>query len=70
MVHKKSISKDKYEVMFAPDGEHFQKMKSGSVEEMWNYIHFNKDIAEQRALNPFAKFRLVNLDTMKIIGEK
>jgi len=69
MVHK-SISADKYEVLFAPDGKHFQKLKSGVVEEMWDYFNFNPDISMQKTLNPSAKFRLVNLTTEKIIGEK
>jgi len=69
MVHKTSISPDKYAVLFAPDGKHFQKLKSGKIEKMWDYFNFNKDVREQMMLNPQAKFRLVNLVTNKMIGE-
>lgn len=69
MVHK-SITPDKYAVLFAPDGIHFQKMKSGTVEKMWNYFNFNPDIAMQKSLNPSAKFRLINQTSNKTIGEK
>jgi hypothetical protein len=70
MVHKKSITENKYGILFAIDGKHFQKLKIGTFENTWDYFNFDKNITEQRILNPRAKFRYVNLSTGKVIGEK
>lgn len=56
-------------VEFAPDGEHYQKLKEGKIGRMWDYFNFNVDIAMQLFLNPQARFRLKNKDTGFIIGE-
>lgn len=56
------------EVLFAPDGKHYQIIKKGKMGNMWNYFNFNIEIRKQISLNPFAKFRLIG-DTEIIIGE-
>lgn len=62
---------DTYTVEFAPDGKHFQEIRAGhSVERMWDFFTQNPEITTQKMLNPFSKFRLRNLTTGKIIGEK
>lgn len=53
-------------VEFAPDGIHFQTIKSGSIGRMWNFFTKNPDIRQQLLLNPQAKFRLVGEG--KVIG--
>lgn len=59
-----------YSIEFAPDGKHFQQIKNGKIDEMWNYFTQSADIVIQQQLNPFSKFRLRNVQTNKIIGEK
>jgi hypothetical protein len=49
----------KARVEFAPDGKHFQIVKSGTSEKMWDYFTQNRDIREQMILNPQAKFRMI-----------
>lgn len=53
-------------VEFAPDGIHWQVIKSGEIGKMWDYFTQNRDIREQLMLNPQAKFRLWGED--KLIG--
>lgn len=55
-------------ILFAPDGQHFQVMKKGSIDKLWDYFNFNMDIRQQIALNRFAIFRLIG-DQGKTIGE-
>jgi len=56
-------------VEFAPDGEHFQKLKVGLLGKMWDYFNFDPEIRTHLYLNPQARFRLKNKDTGFIIGE-
>jgi hypothetical protein len=58
----------KAQVLFAPDGEHFQVIKKGETGRMWDYFNFNHDIRVQIALNPQAKFRLIG-ESGIVIGE-
>lgn len=60
---------DKYAVDVAYDGLHFQRIKSGGWERMWELIH-GLDVSVQLTLNPFAKARLMNVSTGRIIGER
>ena len=53
-------------IEFAPDGKHWQVIKSGSLTRMWDYFVGNLDIRRQITLNPSAKFRLTGEE--KIIG--
>jgi len=53
-------------VEFAPDGVHWQVIKSGEIGEMWDYFTGNPDIRQQLMLNPKAKFRLWGEE--KLIG--
>lgn len=60
-----------YVIEFAPDGKNFQAIKTNTkIEKLYDYFTQNTDIAMQKALNPFAKFRLRNRLDNKIIGEK
>ena len=60
-----------YVVEFAPDGNNFQVIKTSTkVYKLCDYFTQNTDIIMQKALNPFAKFRLRNKLDNKIIGEK
>ena len=58
----------KARVEFAPDGEHYQTIKTGTTPKMWDYFNFNPDIVETRILNRFSKFRLIG-ETGITIGE-
>jgi hypothetical protein len=49
----------KARVEFAMDGKHFQTMKSGTSEKMWDYFVMNPDIRKHLVFNPQAKFRLI-----------
>jgi hypothetical protein len=49
----------KAKVEFAPDGKHFQIIKSGTSEKMWDYFVMNPDIRKHLIINPQAKFRLI-----------
>jgi hypothetical protein len=53
-------------VEFAPDGIHYQTIKSGALGKMWDYFTQNPDVRQQLLLNPQAKFRLVGEE--KVIG--
>ena len=55
-------------IIWAPDGEHFQLMKEGSIDKMWNEFNFSTEIREQIRLNRFAKFRLIG-DENVVVGE-
>ncbi|MBN1795150.1 MAG: hypothetical protein JW804_00600 [Sedimentisphaerales bacterium] len=44
---------------FAPDGIHYQTVKDGSLEWLWDYFIKNANIREQLIINPFGRFRLV-----------
>ena len=57
----------KVKVEFAPDGQHFIKVKEGTMAHMWDYFVSNPNLREQLALNPQAKFRLIG-ETGIIIG--
>ncbi len=60
-----------YAIHFAPDGEHFQKVqKSKDIGKLWDEFITNEDIAIQKTLNQFAKFRLINLENGKVLGVK
>lgn len=59
---------DIYSVEFAPDGKHFQGVKKGKIDKMWDYFNTDPYIRNQLALNPQAKIRLRNMNTNKIIG--
>jgi len=67
---EKEFAKKGYVIEFAPDGKHFQKYKEGSIKKMWDTFIGSSEIKEHLALNPFAKFRLKNIKTGKIIGVK
>lgn len=54
-------------VEFAMDGIHYQTMKTGTVEKMWDYFTQNVDIRKHMLLNPQAKFRLIG-ETGMVIG--
>lgn len=56
-----------YVVEFAPDGKHWNTVKRGGVDSVWNYMN-SPAVRMQIALNRFAKFRMKNLKTGKIIG--
>lgn len=58
----------KARVEFAPDGEHYQTVKQGTMANMWNYFISNPDLREQIILNPQAKFKLIG-ETGITIGE-
>jgi hypothetical protein len=49
----------KARVEFAPDGKHFQTIKSGTSEKMWDYFVMNPDIRKHLIINSQAKFRLI-----------
>ena len=49
----------KARVEFAPDGEHYFKVKQGTTVKMWDYFTASPDIIEQTLLNSQAKFRLI-----------
>lgn len=53
-------------IEFAPEGIHWQTIKKGKLENLWNYFVFSPDIRQQIFINPYAKFRLVGEN--KIIG--
>ena len=55
-------------ILFAPDGKHFQVMKDGSIDKLWDEFNFSVVIRQQIGLNRFAVFRLVG-DEGKTIGE-
>jgi len=55
-------------VEFAPDGIHWQLLKSGKIEKMYDYFTQNPDIRIQLSLNPQAKFRLWGEKGNKVIG--
>jgi len=55
-------------VEFAPDGIHYQVIKSGEIGKMYDYFVMNMDIREQMILNPAAKFRLIGEDGERVIG--
>jgi len=55
-------------VEFAPDGIHWQVIKSGELGKMWDYFTQNPDIRQQLLLNPQAKFRLWGEHGDKLIG--
>jgi len=55
-------------ILFAPDGYHFQVMRKGSIDRLWDEFNFSPDIWQQIALNRFAIFRLIG-DQGKTIGE-
>jgi len=57
----------KARVEFAPDGEHYHKIKEGTTGNMWTYFTANPTLREQLLLNPQAKFRLRG-ETGIIIG--
>ena len=50
---------NKARVEFAPDGEHYFRVKEGTMGNMWDYFTTNPDLREQLALNPQAKFKLI-----------
>lgn len=58
-----------YAVLFAPDGEHFQELKHGSIENMTDLFN-GPDVTQQLALNKFAKFKLINMMTKITISER
>ena len=55
-------------ILFAPDGYHFQVMRKGSIDRLWDEFNFSIDIRQYIALNRFAVFRLIG-DSNKVIGE-
>jgi hypothetical protein len=66
-----SITLDKYQRQWAPDGKHFQKMgKPTRWEKAWDWLAADTDVALQRALNPSARFRIVNQKSGRIIGDE
>lgn len=54
-------------IEFAPDGEHYQPIKTGSLIKLWDYFVFNTEMRIQLALNPYAKFRLLG-NEQNVIG--
>ena len=62
------ISKDTYRIDFAPDEKHYQVIKQGKIERLWNDFCFNADYIIHCSINRFAKFRLINTNTGRIIG--
>jgi hypothetical protein len=61
---------EKYAVLFAPDGQHYQTVKEGSIGNMWDYFNFSPEIQSILMLNQFSKFKLVNMETDKVIALK
>ena len=59
---------EKYAIKFAPDGIHYQTIKQGGLEKIWDYFNFNLDIREMLNLNPMVKFQMINRDTKIVIG--
>lgn len=60
----------RYAILFAPDGKNFHVVKeSDNVGKLWDYMNFNRDIALQKALNPKARFQLVNVKKKKVIAD-
>lgn len=57
-----------YAVEFAPDGRNFQTIRKGRIEKLWDFFTTDWDIRGHIALNPYAKFRLKNMRTGKVIG--
>ena len=55
-------------ILFAPDGQHFQVIKKGNMDKLWDYFNFNVDIKQQIAINVFAIFRLIG-EKDKVVGE-
>ena len=60
---------DKYAVSFAPDGKHFNIIKKGSRQKIWDYFTQDPHIRIQTHLNPKAKFVMYNMNTGEKIGE-
>jgi hypothetical protein len=61
---------DKYQRQFAPDGKHFQNVgKPTKWETAWDWLTQDSEAALQKALNRFAKIRIVNQKTGRIIGD-
>jgi len=59
---------DRFAVQVALDGKHFHRLRYGTETEMRDYLE-NRYIKSKLATNPEAKFRLINLNTKKIIIE-
>ena len=57
-----------YQIQFAPDGQHWQKVKAGKIFKLWDDFNFNPDYRWLAANTP-AKFRLINVGSGQIIGE-
>ena len=64
----KGSKSPEYAVEFAPDGQHFQTLKSGKIDRLYDYFTQDPSIREQMLLNPSAVFRLKNLKTEQVIG--
>jgi len=67
---KDILSNDTYAVEFAPDGEHYQELKRGKIDKMWDYFNFDAEITIYRANYKHSKFKLKNLVSGCIVGEK
>jgi len=57
----------KARVEFAPDGKHFQTIKTGTSEKMWDYFTQDQEIRQHLIIVPQAKFRMIG-ETGKTIG--
>lgn len=55
-------------VEFAPDGVHYQIIKSGSLGKMWDYFTQDVEIRKHLLLNPKARFRLFGEGGERVIG--
>ena len=57
----------KARVEFAPDGKHFQTIKTGTTANMFNYFTQDPEIRQHLIIVPQAKFRMIG-ETGKTIG--
>jgi len=59
---------NQYQIQFAPDGEHWQKIKTNTVEKLWDDFCFNPEYRRFVEFNPEGKVQLISLATGQIIG--
>lgn len=62
-----SQKKQKARIDFAPDGKHWQEIKKGGIDKLWDYFVMSPEIRQQIFVNPFARFRLIG-DSGLLIG--
>jgi hypothetical protein len=62
------MKKQKARIMWTIDGEHWQLLKEGSIERLWDSFVLDPEIKKHIILNPNGKFRLYG-ETGMLIGE-